>query len=250
MSRPRRAVPGAHGRSADQERTGSPDGLCDRLKSSANTSIDSAPNTSNRMHRKHDIGQHGPRSLLGSPRGPGAQAAARGQPAARVRARQPGRVGRAAVGVRGLAPNPGPGRPRAAFGSGMNPLRRAVPIAAALTAVVAVGSGTLSWDALRWGAGQLGVDDHLTWIYPIVLDGMIGVGTVAALALRGARRRIRAYVWALLGGAIGASVVGNAAHAAGGSPVHVAGSAVPAVALAASLHLLVILVREASAKVP
>jgi len=113
-----------------------------------------------------------------------------------------------------------------------------------------VGSGTLSWDALRWGAGQLGVDDHLTWIYPIVLDGMIGVGTVAALALRGARRRIRAYVWALLGGAIGASVVGNAAHAAGGSPVHVAGSAVPAVALAASLHLLVILVRESSPKVP
>jgi len=130
-------------------------------------------------------------------------------------------------------------------------VRRAVPIAAALTAVVALGSGVLSWDALRWGAGQLGVDEHLTWIYPIVLDGMIGVGTVAALALRGARRRIRAYVWALLGGAIAASVVGNAAHAAGGNPLHIVGSAVPAVALAASLHLLVILVRESQpVKVP
>ena len=130
-------------------------------------------------------------------------------------------------------------------------MRRAVPIAAALTAVVALGSGVLSWDALRWGAGQLGVDEHLTWIYPIVLDGMIGVGTVAALALRGARRRIRAYVWALLGGAIAASVVGNAAHAAGGNPLHIVGSAVPAVALAASLHLLVILVRESQpVKVP
>jgi uncharacterized protein DUF2637 len=130
-------------------------------------------------------------------------------------------------------------------------MTRAVRIAAALTAVVALGSGVLSWDALRWGAGQLGVDEHLTWIYPIVLDGMIGVGTVAALALRGARRRIRAYVWGLLGGAIGASVVGNAAHAAGGNPLHVVGSAVPAVALAASLHLLVILVRESQpVKVP
>lgn len=127
----------------------------------------------------------------------------------------------------------------------------AVRTAGALTAVVAGGSGVLSWDALRWGAGQLGVDEHLTWIFPLVVDGLIGVGTVAALALRGARRRIRAYVWLLLGGAIGTSVVGNAAHAAGGNLIHVVGSAVPAVALAASLHLLVILVRESQpAKVP
>src|SRR2546430_2103762 len=120
----------------------------------------------------------------------------------------------------------------------------AVRIAAVATAVVALGSAVLSWDALRWGAGQLGVDPALTWLFPLVLDGTIVVGTAAALALRSARLRIRAYVWAQLGAAIGASVIGNAAHAAGGSPLHQVGSALPAVALAASLHLLLVLVRE------
>src|SRR5262245_60779329 len=118
----------------------------------------------------------------------------------------------------------------------------AVRIAAAATAVVALGSAVLSWDALRWGAVQLGVDPALAWIYPVVVDGTIVVGTVAALALRRARGRIRAYVWAQLAGAIGASVVGNAAHATAGNPVHQVGSAVPAIALAASLHLLVVIV--------
>jgi uncharacterized protein DUF2637 len=115
------------------------------------------------------------------------------------------------------------------------------------TGLVALGSAVLSWDALSWGAGQLGVDPRLTWLYPVVIDGTILVGTVAALALRRARYRIRGYVWTLLIGAIGASVVGNGAHAAAGSLIHVVGAAVPAVALAASLHLLVILVRHAPA---
>ncbi len=121
----------------------------------------------------------------------------------------------------------------------------AVRVGAAATGVVALGSAVLSWDALSWGAGQLGVDAHLTWLYPVVVDGTIVVGTVTALALRGAAGRIRLYVWTLLAGAISASVVGNGAHAAGGSPIHMVGAAVPAVALAASLHLLVILVRHA-----
>jgi hypothetical protein len=121
----------------------------------------------------------------------------------------------------------------------------AVRVGAVATGVVALGSAVLSWDALSWGAGQLGVDVHLTWLYPVVIDGTIVVGTVTALALRGAAIRIRLYVWTLLVGAISASVVGNGAHAAGGSPIHMVGAAVPAVALAASLHLLVILVRHA-----
>jgi Protein of unknown function (DUF2637) len=120
-----------------------------------------------------------------------------------------------------------------------------VRIAAMLTAAVVLGAAVLSWDALSWGAEQLGVDGRLTWLYPVVIDGVIGVATVAALALRSTQYRIRAYVWALLAGAIGASVVGNGAHAAGGSPIHIVGAAVPAVALAASLHLLIVLVRHA-----
>jgi hypothetical protein len=83
----------------------------------------------------------------------------------------------------------------------------AVRLGAAATSVVALGSAVLSWDALSWGAAQLGVDARLTWLYPVVIDGTITVGTIAALALRGADRRIRAYVWTLLAGAIGASVV-------------------------------------------
>jgi hypothetical protein len=121
----------------------------------------------------------------------------------------------------------------------------AVRVGAAATGVVALGSAVLSWDALSWGARQLGVDAHLTWLYPVVIDGTIVVGTVTALALRGAEVRIRLYVWTLLVGAISASVIGNGAHAAGGSPIHMVGASVPAVALAASLHLLVILVRHA-----
>lgn len=124
----------------------------------------------------------------------------------------------------------------------------AVPVSVRLgagpTAVVALASGVMSWDALSWGAGELGVDKHLSWLYPVSIDGMILVGTVAALALRRAKGRVRAYVWALLVGGIVASVVGNAAHAAAGSWLHVVGAAVPAVALAASLHLLVLLVRH------
>lgn len=119
-----------------------------------------------------------------------------------------------------------------------------VRLGATATAVVALGSAVLSWDALSWGAGQLGVDGRLTWLFPVVIDGVIAVGTITALALRGAELRVRLYVWVLLVGAVCASVVGNAAHAAAGSPVHVAGAALPAVALAASLHLLVILVRH------
>lgn len=124
-------------------------------------------------------------------------------------------------------------------------MRAAVRVGAGATAVVALSSGVLSWDALSWGAGQLGVDKQLTWLYPVAIDGTVAVGTAAALALRGAPKRVRAYVWSLLVGAIGASVIGNGAHAAGGTLVHMVGAAVPAVALAACLHLLVVLVRHA-----
>jgi hypothetical protein len=120
----------------------------------------------------------------------------------------------------------------------------AVRIAAGSTAVVALASAVMSWDALSWGASQLGVDQHLDWLFPVAVDGTIATGTAAALALRGAPRRVRLYVWTVLGTAIAVSVVGNAAHAAGGNPLHQVGSAVPAVALAASLHLLIVLVRH------
>lgn len=119
-----------------------------------------------------------------------------------------------------------------------------VRLGAAATSVVALGSAIQSWDALSWAGAQVGVDARLAPLFPVVIDGVIAMGTITALALRSAPWRVRAYVWVLLAGAVSASVVGNAAHAAGGSPLHEVGAALPAVALAASLHLLVLLVRH------
>jgi hypothetical protein len=122
-----------------------------------------------------------------------------------------------------------------------------------VAAIVTAGSGVLSWDALRWGAGELGIDPNLTWLYPVVADGMIAAATVGAVATRSGPKRTRAYVWTLLFAGIGISVVGNAAHASGGAELwgpitlHRLGSAVPALALAATLHLLVIIVRATGA---
>ena len=121
-----------------------------------------------------------------------------------------------------------------------------VRLVAAIILVVALGAGALSWAALTTFAAGAHIDARITWIYPVVVDGLMAVGTVAALVLRAARLRTRAYVWSLIGASIGVSVAGNAAHASGAVLPPAAAalvSAVPAAALAASLHLLVILVR-------
>jgi hypothetical protein len=122
-----------------------------------------------------------------------------------------------------------------------------VRLAAATTAVVALAAAILSWDALSWAARQSGVDPRLAWLWPVAVDGGIATGTVAAVALRNARLRVRAWAWCVLGGGVSISLVGNAAHAAGGSPLHRVAAAVPALALAASLHLLTVLVRHVGA---
>ena len=41
----------------------------------------------------------------------------------------------------------------------------------------------------------------------------MGVGTMAAPALRSARLRTRIYIWTMIGASIAVSVIGNAAHA-------------------------------------
>lgn len=130
-------------------------------------------------------------------------------------------------------------------------LPAAVRVAVLFAGVVAVGAAVLSWDAGRWGAGEIGIDPGLTWLWPIVVDGMIAGGTVAVLVVR--ERGWRAYVWALLLAGLGVSIFVNGAHAPAGGPgvgaltLHRAGSAVPALALAAMLHLLVIIARSTRA---
>jgi Protein of unknown function (DUF2637) len=123
----------------------------------------------------------------------------------------------------------------------------AIRWAAGLTALVALAAGIISYSALAALARAVGVDMALSWLYPLVVDGVLGVGTVAALVLRTAPLRTRGYIWTLITAAIAVSVAGNALHAERGlvlPPVAAAAaSAVPAMSLAAALHLLVIIVR-------
>lgn len=120
-----------------------------------------------------------------------------------------------------------------------------VRIAGVLAALVALGSAVLSWDALVWGAGELRIDAHLRWLYPIVVDGIIGVSTTAALALRKAPARVRAYVWGMLALAVGCSVLTNGAHSYDGNYLHAAGGTLPSAGLVATLHVLAVLARHA-----
>lgn len=122
-----------------------------------------------------------------------------------------------------------------------------VRLAVALTLIVALGAGTLSWAALTAFAGAAHIDARITWVYPVVVDGQMAVGTVAAVVRRRAPLRTRAYIWSMIGASIAVSVAGNAAHATGAAlpPAAAAlASAVPAAALAASLHLMVVITKS------
>lgn len=119
-----------------------------------------------------------------------------------------------------------------------------VLLAGALAALVALGSAILSWDALMWAAGEFRIDPHLRLIFPIVVDGVTGVATVGALATRSSPRRVRAYWWAMLAGAVSVSVWSNGAHSYDGVLIHAGGGALPSVGLVVTLHGLVVLGRH------
>ncbi|WP_316574243.1 DUF2637 domain-containing protein [Nocardia canadensis] len=52
-----------------------------------------------------------------------------------------------------------------------------------LTFVIAVVAFRLSFDALRDLAVQVGMSEHLAWLFPVIIDGAIGQATVALLVL-------------------------------------------------------------------
>jgi uncharacterized protein DUF2637 len=117
-------------------------------------------------------------------------------------------------------------------------------VAIMATVVVAAGAGVLSWDANTWAAGEIGIDSRFQWIYGIVIDGAIAVGTAAVFVLAG---RAQAGAWCVLLGALAISLVGNAAHAKPGSALHTVGSMVPALLLAACLFVLELIARTPAA---
>lgn len=112
----------------------------------------------------------------------------------------------------------------------------------------------LSFIALTDLARRSGVAEGQAWAWPLIVDGLIVVATVAAFALDG--HRSAWYPWLLLIAATGVSVAGNVMHAMvtaePGVPALLAGcvAAVPPVMLLASTHLTVVLIRSTRAPGP
>lgn len=126
----------------------------------------------------------------------------------------------------------------------------AVVTAVAGTVFIAAGAFWLSFTALADLAARSGIGDGQAWAWPLIVDGIIVVATVAVVALAG--QRSAWYPWALLIGGSAVSVTANAIHAAVAADADVPGllaaavAAVPPVVLLAITHLTVILTRPLS----
>ncbi|AZT94741.1 MAG: DUF2637 domain-containing protein [Brevibacterium aurantiacum] len=126
--------------------------------------------------------------------------------------------------------------------------RWAVVAAASGTVLIGGGAFWLSFVALADLAVRSGIDARQAWIWPLLVDGLIVVATVAVVALDG--HRSAWYPWALLIAGAGMSVTANAAHAIVAATASVPAllaaivAAVPPLVLLASTHLTVVLTRS------
>ena len=132
----------------------------------------------------------------------------------------------------------------------MNPTaghRWAVMTAVAGTVFIAAGAFWLSFTSLADLARRSGIGAGQAWAWPLIVDGIIVVATVAVVALAGSPASW--YPWALLIGGASVSVTANAIHAVIAADADVpsilagAVAAVPPVVLLAITHLTVILTR-------
>nr|WP_101556529.1 DUF2637 domain-containing protein [Brevibacterium aurantiacum] len=119
--------------------------------------------------------------------------------------------------------------------------------AVAGTVFIASGAFWLSYTALADLARRSGIGVGQAWAWPLIVDGIIVVATVAVVALAG--QRAAWYPWTLLVGGAAVSVTANAIHAILTADVDVppilaaSVAAVPPVVLLAITHLTVILTR-------
>ncbi|TLP71764.1 DUF2637 domain-containing protein [Nesterenkonia sphaerica] len=119
--------------------------------------------------------------------------------------------------------------------------------AVAGTVFIAGGAFWLSFNALADLAARSGIEAGQAWVWPLIVDGIIVVATVSAVALAG--QRAAWYPWALLAGGALVSVTANSLHAVVAADADVPGvlaasvAAVPPVVLLAVTHLTVILTR-------
>lgn len=129
--------------------------------------------------------------------------------------------------------------------------RWAVRTAVCGTVFIAIGAFWLSFTSLADLAHRSGIGAGQAWAWPLIVDGIIVVATVAVVALAGSRAAW--YPWALLVGGAIVSVTANAIHAVIAADADVpsilagAVAAVPPVVLLAITHLTVILARANSA---
>lgn len=129
--------------------------------------------------------------------------------------------------------------------------RFVVGTAIAGTVFIAIGAFWLSFTALADLARRSGIDDAQAWAWPLIVDGIIVVATVALAGQRAAW-----YPWLLLMAGALVSVTANAIHAIVAAdadvPAVLAASvaAVPPLVLLAITHLTVVLTRARPAGPP
>ena len=124
----------------------------------------------------------------------------------------------------------------------------AVYSSASGTVLIGGGAFWLSFVSLADLARRSGIVPEHSWIWPLLVDGLIVVATVAAVALDGDRAAWYPWTLLILGALV--SVAANAIHAVVSAdtdmplPLAAAVASVPPLVLLASTHLTVVLIRS------
>ena len=136
------------------------------------------------------------------------------------------------------------------------PMNPVVATAVAGTVLIAAGAFWLSFTSLADLARRSGIAPEQAWAWPLIVDGIIVVATVAVVALSpAARPRATWYPWLLLACGAAVSVAANASHAVIAADASVpeavaaAVASVPPVVLLAITHLTVHLTRNVNAAI-
>lgn len=132
----------------------------------------------------------------------------------------------------------------------VQPRGRRLAVATAITGTVFIAAGAfwLSFTALADLARRSGIDEGQAWAWPLIVDGIIVVATVAVVALA-SQHRPTWYPWTLLAAGAVVSVTANAIHAIIAADTDVPSvlaasvAAIPPLVLLAITHLTVILTR-------
>ncbi|MBX3193678.1 MAG: DUF2637 domain-containing protein [Microbacteriaceae bacterium] len=132
----------------------------------------------------------------------------------------------------------------------VSPRSRRLAVVTAITGTVFIASGAfwLSFTALADLARRSGIDAGQAWAWPLIVDGIIVVATVAVVALA-SQSRPTWYPWTLLAAGAIVSVTANAIHAIIAADTDVPSllaasvAAIPPLVLLSITHLTVTLTR-------